>query len=111
MMFNFIVFVVSTYLAITIGLYFKALTFKSEVKYKKKAFVAPLYWIALIFVMLSHNDSRKNLLAFVILHPYVSLLSCFVAIANMPDTKAKRSTYNDIVGAYEKDLALCGFSL
>lgn len=108
-MLNFIVLVASTYFAIAIGLYFKALTFKTEIRNKNKAFVAPLYWIALAFVILFHNASRKRILLFIIRHPYISLLSCFVSLANMEENKEKRSAYKSVVGAYEKDLAVCGF--
>lgn len=111
MMFNFIVFVVSTYFAITIGLYFKASTFKYELKNKKKAFVAPLYWITLFFFILFSKEAPKNLLVAIIFHPYVTLLSCFVVLANRTETKSRKNTYELVVCAYEKDLAICGASL
>lgn len=106
---NILIFIIAVYFSIALGLYFKAFMFRSEVKNKEKAFVAPFYWILMIFFILLSKKWRKELLPFVVLHPYISLLSCYITLANETKVgiKSQKNTCKSIAGAYEKDLALC----
>ena len=93
MAYNIIAFAISVYFSIAIGLYFKAQTFRTTIVNKKKAFIAPLWWVLSAFIIALDRNSPKALLIFILMHPYLTLLSCFVTIANSAEPRHVDTVY------------------